>query len=116
MSAPHVAGCLALIISALKQLKINYTPFSIKRAIWNTSTHLSNVDQFAQGSGLLNVEKLFDYLKTYRNEHENNVRFLITVGSNGNKGIHMRSGKLTKTEEFNVNVEPQMFNEKYAGM
>ncbi|KAG5677346.1 hypothetical protein PVAND_007111 [Polypedilum vanderplanki] len=114
MSAPHVAGSISLIISALKSLKINYTPFSIKRAIWNTSTHLSNVDPFAQGSGLLNVEKLFEHLKNYQNAQENNVRFLITVGNNGNKGIHMRSGKLTKTEEFTINVEPLMFNEKFA--
>jgi tripeptidyl-peptidase II len=114
MSAPHVAGSIALIISALKQLKIYYTPYSIKRAIWNTSTYLSHVDQFAQGNGLLNVEKFFDHLKNYQNEPENNVRFAITVGSNGNKGIHLRSGKLSKPEEFNVNVEPLMFNEKYA--
>lgn len=115
MSAPHVAGSIALIISALKQLKMNYTPYSIKRGIWNTSTYLSNVDQFAQGSGLLNIEKLFDHLKTYQKESENNVRFVITVGNNGSKGIHMRSGKLTKTEEFNVTIEPLMFNEKYSG-
>ncbi|CAG9800674.1 unnamed protein product [Chironomus riparius] len=114
MSAPHVAGSIALIISALKQLKINYTPYSIKRAIWNTSTHLKIADKFAQGSGLLNVEKLFEYLKTYQKEPENNVRFAITVGNNGNKGIHIRTGRLTKTEEFNVNVEPLMFNDKYA--
>lgn len=115
MSAPHVSGCIALIISALKQLKIDYTPFSIKRAIWNTSTKLSSVDEFAQGSGLLNVEKLFEHLKTYRYERENKVRFGITVGTNGHKGIHMRGGKLSKIEEFNVNVEPIIFNEKYAG-
>lgn len=55
MSAPHVAGAIAIIISALKQLKIEYTPFSIKRAIWNTSTHLSYVDQFAQGEIFIQV-------------------------------------------------------------
>jgi tripeptidyl-peptidase-2 len=115
MSAPHVAGSIALIISGLKQLKIDYTPFSIKRAIWNTNTNLSTVDPFACGSGLLNVEKLFEHLKTYRYEKENKVRFAITVGNNGNKGIHIRTGKLTKVEEFNVNVEPIMFNDKYAG-
>lgn len=52
MSAPHVAGAIAIIISALKQLNIVYTPFSIKRAIWNTSTYLSYVDPFAQGNKL----------------------------------------------------------------
>lgn len=66
------------------------------------------------GNGLLNVEKLFDYLKTYKNEAENRMRFAISVGS-GNKGIHMRTGQLNKSEEFSVTVEPLMFNEKYAG-
>lgn len=66
------------------------------------------------GNGLLNVEKLFDYLKTYKSEAENRMRFAISVG-NGNKGIHMRSGQLNKPEEFSVTVEPLMFNEKYAG-
>jgi tripeptidyl-peptidase II len=49
MSAPHVAGAIGVIISALKMLQIAFTPFSIKRAIWNTSTFLSHVDPFAQG-------------------------------------------------------------------
>lgn len=66
------------------------------------------------GNGLLNVEKLFDYLKTYQNEPENQMRFAISAGI-GNKGIHMRSGLLNKSEEFNITVEPLMFNEKYAG-
>lgn len=115
MSAPHVAGAIALILSGLKKLKIAYTPFSIKRGIWNTSTYLSYVDPFAQGNGLLNVEKLFDYLQIYRNEPENMMRFAVSTGNNGAKGIHMRSGQLSKAEEFNVTVEPLMFNEKYAG-
>lgn len=66
------------------------------------------------GNGLLNVEKLFDYLKNYQNEPENKIRFAVSCG-NGNKGIHMRYGQLNKAEEFNVTVEPLMFNEKYAG-
>lgn len=114
MSAPHVAGSVCLMISGLKQLDIVYTPYSIKRAMWNTATNLSNVDIFAQGNGLLNVEKCFDHLTTYSNEIENRVRFTISVG-NGNKGIHMRTGLLSKPEEFNVNVEPLFFNEKFAG-
>lgn len=42
------------------------------------------------------------------------MRFAVNCG-NGNKGIHMRNGQLNKSEEFNVTVEPLMFNEKYAG-
>lgn len=113
MAAPHVAGSLALVISGLKQTQVAYTPFSIKRALWNTATHLPNVDYFAQGNGLLNVEKLFEHLQQFKNLPENQVRFAIGV-SNGHKGIHVRHGHLTKPEEFNVTVEPLMFNEKLA--
>lgn len=64
MSAPHVAGAIGIILSALKQLNINYTPFSIKRAIWNTSTYLSHVDPFAQGNyeRFKNLRNLIDRL------------------------------------------------------
>ena len=54
MSAPHVAGAIGMIISALKKLQIAYTPFSIKRAIWNSSTFISYVDPFAQGERRFN--------------------------------------------------------------
>lgn len=114
MSAPHVSGSIALVLSGLKQLNIDYTSYSIKRALSNTATRLSHVCYYGQGSGLLNVEKLFEYLETYKNCPENRIRFAITVGSNGAKGIHMRSGVLKKPEEFAVTVEPVLFNEKFA--
>lgn len=97
MAAPHVAGSLALVISGLKQTQTAYTPFSIKNALWNTATQLPNVDYFAQGNGLLNVEKLFEHMQQFKNLPENNVRFAIGV-SNGHKGIHLRQGYLTKPE------------------
>ncbi|XP_055535925.1 tripeptidyl-peptidase 2 [Wyeomyia smithii] len=114
MAAPHVAGSVAVIVSGLKQRNINYTAFSIKRALWNTATKIDYVDKFAQGNGLLNVEKAFENLTTYSGLVENNLRFSVTVGPNGAKGIHLRQGLLTKPEEFNVNIEPVFFNDKYT--
>ncbi|XP_035787655.1 tripeptidyl-peptidase 2-like [Anopheles albimanus] len=114
MSAPHVAGAIGLLVSGLKQRSVPYTAFSIKRALWNTATKLDYVDKFAQGNGLLNVEKAFEHLVTYGDLLENKVRFAVTVGSNNAKGIHLRQGVLTKEEEFSVNIEPVLFNEKYA--
>lgn len=64
----------ALLISGLKQKDIQYSPFSIKRAISETATKLDYVDQFAQGNGLLNVDKAFDHLVKYADEQENMVR------------------------------------------
>uniref|UniRef100_A0A182YBT7 Tripeptidyl-peptidase 2 n=1 Tax=Anopheles stephensi TaxID=30069 RepID=A0A182YBT7_ANOST len=114
MSAPHVAGSVGLLISGLKQKSVPYTAFSIKRALWNTATRIDYVDKFAQGNGLLNVGKAFDNLVTYSGLLENKLRFAVTVGNNNAKGIHMRHGVLTKVEDFSVNIEPVMFNEKYA--
>ncbi|XP_058459815.1 tripeptidyl-peptidase 2 [Malaya genurostris] len=114
MAAPHVAGSVALLISGLKQRNINYSAFSIKRALWNTATKLDYVDRFAQGNGLLNVEKAFENLTTYSGLIENNLRFAVSVGTNGAKGIHLRQGFLVKPEEFSVSIEPVFFNDKYA--
>ncbi|KFB50300.1 AGAP004870-PA-like protein [Anopheles sinensis] len=114
MSAPHVAGSVGLLISGLKQKSVSYTAFSIKRALWNTATKIDYVDKFAQGNGLLNVEKAFEHLTTYCGLVENVLRFAVTVGSSNAKGIHLRHGVLTKVEEFSVNIEPVFFNEKFA--
>ncbi|XP_058054982.1 tripeptidyl-peptidase 2 isoform X1 [Anopheles bellator] len=114
MSAPHVAGAVGLLISGLKQKSVPYTAFSIKRALWNTATKLDYVDKFAQGNGLLNVEKAFDHLTTYCELLENKIRFAVTVGNSNAKGIHLRHGVLTKVEEYSVNIEPIFFNEKFA--
>ena len=74
MAAPHVAGSVALIISGLLKNNIEYSPFSIKRALWNTATKISYVDEFARGNGLLNVEKAYESLVSYKSEQENFVR------------------------------------------
>lgn len=74
MSAPHACGVVALLISGLLKNNINYSPYSIKRALWNTATKLSHVDPFAQGNGLLNVEKAFENLVNYHDRKERDVR------------------------------------------
>ncbi|CAD7013538.1 unnamed protein product [Ceratitis capitata] len=112
MAAPHVAGAICIsLISALKQKGIKYSPYSIKRALTNTATKLSYVDPFAQGSGLLNVEKAFEYLTQHENAPENMLRFSVRCGAQAAKGIHIRQGILKKPMEFDVTIEPIFFNE-----
>lgn len=115
MAAPHVSGAIALLISGLKQRKIPYSPYSIKRALTNTATNLKTVDPFAQGSGLLNVERAFEHLLNNAKEPEASVRFNISVSNCNAKGIHIRHGVLSKPEEFLVNIEPVFFNDKETG-
>ncbi|KAG0716947.1 Tripeptidyl-peptidase 2 [Chionoecetes opilio] len=52
MASPHTAGCVALILSALKLKSIPYSPYSVRRCIQNTALHL-DMDVFAQGHGLI---------------------------------------------------------------
>ncbi|XP_068147134.1 LOW QUALITY PROTEIN: tripeptidyl-peptidase 2 [Drosophila tropicalis] len=114
MAAPHVAGAVALLISGLKQQKIEYSPYSIKRAISNTAVKLGYVDPFAQGHGLLHVEKAFEHLVEHRNSKDNLLRFSVRVGNNQAKGIHLRQGLQRNCVDYNVNIEPVFFNDKEA--
>ena len=54
MASPHMAGCVSLLVSALKARQASYSPFSVRRAIQNTAQRLE-VDVFAQGHGLVRV-------------------------------------------------------------
>ena len=57
MASPHTAGCVGLILSALKLKSIPYSPYSVRRSIQNTALHL-DIDVFAQGHGLIQVSGL----------------------------------------------------------
>nr|NP_001286377.1 Tripeptidyl-peptidase II, isoform E [Drosophila melanogaster]AHN56175.1 Tripeptidyl-peptidase II, isoform E [Drosophila melanogaster] len=114
MAAPHVAGAVALLISGLKQQNIEYSPYSIKRAISVTATKLGYVDPFAQGHGLLNVEKAFEHLTEHRQSKDNMLRFSVRVGNNADKGIHLRQGVQRNSIDYNVYIEPIFYNDKEA--
>ena len=64
MASPHTAGCVGVIVSALKQKSIPYSPYSVRRAIENTALSL-DVDIFAQGHGLIQVNQVLAHLSYY---------------------------------------------------
>lgn len=74
MSAPHVCGAIALMISGLLQNQIEYSPYSIRRALTNTARRIPYIDNFAQGSGLLNVEEAYEHLLKYHSRPERDLR------------------------------------------
>ena len=37
MASPHVTGCLALMLSGMRAQNLSWSPFSVKRALENTS-------------------------------------------------------------------------------
>ena len=48
----HLTG---LVMSGLKAQGIEFTPFSIRRALENTAQPIENVEKLAQGHGLIQV-------------------------------------------------------------
>nr|CAH0110775.1 unnamed protein product [Daphnia galeata] len=112
MAAPHVTGVVALLISGLKAREIPSSPFSIKRALEQTAVFLDGVEVFAQGHGLIQVDRAFDHLVAYHNQQERDVRFHVTVANSGPimKGIYMRDMPTSKSKEFAISVEPFFLN------
>ncbi|CAK1602567.1 unnamed protein product [Parnassius mnemosyne] len=111
MAAPHVAGAVAALISGLKEKQLPYSPYSIKRALENSATFLSHVEPWAQGCGLLNMEKAFENLTTYYNQPERDVTFNIQCGPSNAKGILLRPKPDDPPKEIGVTVEPQFLQD-----
>lgn len=103
---------LGVLISGLKARGIPSSPFSIKRALEQTAVWIDGVEVFAQGHGLIQVDRAFDHLASYHNQSERDVRFHVTVSNSGPtmKGIYMRDMPVSKPKEFAVTVEPFFLN------
>ncbi|KAF4524231.1 hypothetical protein B566_EDAN012199 [Ephemera danica] len=95
----------AVLLSGMKARDLPYSPYSVKRAVEVTAQHLDSIDEFAQGHGLLQVERAFEHLVTYCEEIERDVRFHVTCGISS-KGVHLRGGLQEHSKEVIVNVEP----------
>ena len=90
MSSPSACGGIALLLSGLKHQKQKWSPYRIKRAIVNTAKQIPNVERFAQGHGVLQIDKAFDYLVTNKKSKDHDLRFVIANRSQGGRGVYLR--------------------------
>uniref|UniRef100_A0A914XWK1 Peptidase S8/S53 domain-containing protein n=1 Tax=Panagrolaimus superbus TaxID=310955 RepID=A0A914XWK1_9BILA len=63
LSSPNAAGAVACLISALKENSIEYSPTSIKFALFKTANLPKNGKQFEFGHGIIQIDAAFDYCK-----------------------------------------------------
>ncbi|XP_075977565.1 tripeptidyl-peptidase II [Anticarsia gemmatalis] len=113
MAAPHVAGAVAALISGLKAKSLPYSPYSVKRALENSATYLSHVEPWAQGCGLLNIEKAFELLTTYHDVPERDVTFSIQCGSGGAKGVLLRPRHGDPPKDIGITIEPHFLQDHH---
>ncbi|GBP73480.1 Tripeptidyl-peptidase 2 [Eumeta japonica] len=111
MAAPHVAGAIGALISGLKAKDLPYSPYSVKRALENSATYLNHVEPWAQGCGLLNVEKAFELLTTYHDQPDRDVTFSIQCGTTNAKGILLRPKLNDIPRDIGISVEPQFLQD-----
>jgi tripeptidyl-peptidase II len=104
-----------VLLSGMKARGLPFSPYSVRRAIENTAQFMEGLDVFAQGHGLLQVERAFEHLTAHSNACERDVRFHVTCGAS-NKGIHLRGGLQDTPKEVGVNIEPIFLKNDYAGV
>lgn len=113
MASPNAAGVASLLVSALKQSNIPYSPYSVRRALENTALQLPSYEPFANGHGLVQVERAWDWLKEHKNDKENLLRFEIKTDNGRRRGIYLREPAETNTPQIKtVQIEPVFVNDK----
>lgn len=113
MSSPNACGNIALLLSGLKNEKIFYSPQLVRRAIENTAQTIKNVEPFAQGCGLLQIQKAFNYFKENDLSQLRDIRFEVQFPARANAGgLYLREWEETqKPLETTVSINA-IFHEK----
>jgi tripeptidyl-peptidase-2 len=108
MASPNACGSIALLLSGLKAGEIDYSPYSVRRALQNTAKKIENAGVFAQGPGLVQVEQAFELLLDSQKATGETLRFTVSVGkSNSPRGIYLREAfESNKPSETSVTVRP----------
>ncbi|KAI9271277.1 subtilase family-domain-containing protein [Helicostylum pulchrum] len=109
MSSPNACGCIALLVSALKAEKQDYTPYRLKNAVVQTG---KSVDD-PLGVGFIQVDKAWEYLDTHKARKDLDLLFKVTVQKRGNKrGIYLRElDEVSQIQYITTKVEPKFMCE-----
>ncbi len=100
MASPHACGNLALLVSAAKETKTPFSPASVRRAIQNTAQFINRSEVFAQGPGLLQVDKAWDHLQRHANDRGELAVFQATIPFRDNaRGVYLREPFETNTPQ-----------------
>ncbi|OAH15252.1 S8 family serine peptidase [Streptomyces jeddahensis] len=106
MASPQAAGASALLLSAAKAKGIDLTPAKLRTALTSTARHITAVQAYEEGAGLVNVPDAWEAIKDGATAHEYTVKapvdtsidqFLAEPGVG--TGIYDREGGLQKGQK-----------------
>lgn len=107
MSSPNACGCITLILSALKNMGVQYDAWTVRLAVENSARKYELHDYTAMGHGMIQVASAYDYYMKHSEELKKRVRFQALVQSRSNaRGIYLRHAILAEHEEM-IFVEPK---------
>ncbi|MFC5287235.1 S8 family serine peptidase [Actinokineospora guangxiensis] len=64
MASPQATGAAALLLSAAKAKNISAAPHQLRKAFMSTARFVSNLQAYEQGTGLVDVKKAWNLLKS----------------------------------------------------
>lgn len=108
MAAPNACGSIALILSAMKQDGLSYTPHRIRRALENTARLPDKSDVFGLGRGVIQIDAAYEYLKANASHADLDLRFEVRLpGLRNARGVYLREAdESNRVLETDVQVKP----------
>ncbi|WP_128376668.1 S8 family serine peptidase [Streptomyces cavernae] len=74
MASPQAAGASALLLSAAKQKKIDLTPAKLRTALNSTADHISGVQAYEEGAGVINIVDAWKSIQKGATAHDYTVK------------------------------------------
>ncbi|RZB14823.1 serine protease [Streptomyces sp. F001] len=74
MASPQAAGASALLLSAAKQKGIDLTPATLRTALTSTADHISGVQAYEEGAGLIDIVDAWDAIRDGATAHTYTVK------------------------------------------
>lgn len=108
MASPNACGGMALLLSGLKAEQIAYSPYSVRRALQNTAQSVKGAEVFAQGPGLLQVDRAYEHLRFSASAIGELQEIAVRVSQRGGApGVYLRESHETRhAGDFDVTVQP----------
>lgn len=111
MASPQAAGASALLLSAAKQKHLDLTPSKLRTALTSTADHISGVQAYEEGAGLINILDAWTAVTRGATAHDYTVKAPVDTALDGSlktpgfgTGVYDREGGLKAGQKKTYDV------------